>query len=293
MADKAREWTDKQLEKMEQHISQIYSRAQKEIGEDWVEYMAAQGEKIKILEDAYAEAVKGGEKAEIRKAGKELSKAKRQRTLMNKRYKALTEDVASQISNVNSTAIAYLNGRLPAVYVRNFNQLAETVEQLEGYTFSLVNQNTIKNLVLKQINKAKDIPWIKNQMNSEVLQGIIQGESMDKIAKRLTNVVGMNEKSAIRTARTQVTSAENQGRFDSFKQAEDDGIILHKKWIATHDGRVRDSHAAIDGEEQEVDVPFSNGLMFPGDESGEPAEVYNCRCSMGAVVVGFRRKNER
>ena len=29
-----------------------------------------------------------------------------------------------------------------------------------------------------------------------------------------------------------------------------------------------------------IDQPFPNGLMYPGDPSGSPGEIINCRCDM-------------
>ncbi len=34
----------------------------------------------------------------------------------------------------------------------------------------------------------------------------------------------------------------------------------------------------------ERDKRFSNGCMYPGDPDGKPSEVYNCRCTMIAVM---------
>jgi hypothetical protein len=99
---------------------------------------------------------------------------------------------------------------------------------------------------------------------------------MDKIAKRLRNVQEMNKTQAIRSARTIVTGAENKGRQDSYARAEADGIILQKEWLATNDGRTRHSHAVLDGAIVDQDKKFDNGLMYPGDPSGRPEEVYNC-----------------
>jgi SPP1 gp7 family putative phage head morphogenesis protein len=42
-------------------------------------------------------------------------------------------------------------------------------------------------------------------------------------------------------------------------------------------------YSAIDKEWKELEEPFSNGLMYPGDPKGKAAEVINCRCSLDDV----------
>ena len=133
------------------------------------------------------------------------------------------------------------------------------------------------------------------KINAETLQGILQGESMDKIAKRIMNVQEMNKTQAIRSARTIVTGAENKGRQDSYARAEADGIILQKEWLSSDQpGRTRDWHmpSAFTSLVVDQDKPFENSLgkiMFPGDPSADGANVWNCRCSMAAVVKGFNK----
>ena len=94
----------------------------------------------------------------------------------------------------------------------------------------------------------------------------------------------MDRTSAIRTARTAFTGAQNAGRMDSYAAAEKMGIKLKKEWLATLDGRTRHPHAALDGEKVGTDEKFSNGCRFPGDPQGRPGEVYNCRCTMVAAL---------
>ena len=300
MADIAHTKTDQKLEEMEKRLSAIYSRAEKEIGERWKEYLVEAQAEIDELQKAYELAKKGGDKNEIRKAGIKLSKAKRNRTLMNNRFEDLTERTAAELANVNKTALAYINGQLPEVYSINYNVLAPTVDGVGGYSFALVDADTVKNLAAtdksllpyKQLDENADIRWNVKKMNAEVLQGILQGEPMDKIANRLSKVTGMNATAAIRNARTMVTGAENKGRQDSYERATADGIILYKEWIATNDGRTRHWHAELDGQTVPQDNPFSNAvglIMFPGDPGAHPANVYNCRCSMSAVVKGFKK----
>jgi hypothetical protein len=285
---------------MEKRLSAIYSRSEKEIGERWKEYLAEVQAEIDELQKAYDLAQKSGDQKEIRKAGRKLSKAKRDRTLMNSRFKALTERTAAELSNVNKTALAYINGQLPEVYSINYNAISPSVEGIGGYSFALVDADTVKHLATtdksllpyKQLDEKKDIRWNAKKMNAEVLQGIVQGEPMDRIASRLSKVVGMDETAAIRNARTMVTGAENKGRQDSYARAEADGIILQKEWIATNDGRTRHWHAELDGQTVPQDKPFSNDIgliMFPGDPGAHPSNVYNCRCSMVAIVKGFKK----
>lgn len=297
MADTAHRKTDEKLEEMEKRLSAIYSRANKEIGERWKEYLVESQAEIDELQKAYELAKKGGDKNEIRKAGIKLSKAKRNRTLMNNRFEDLTERTAAELANVNKTALAYINGQLPEVYSINYNVLAPTVDGVGGYSFALVDADTVKNLATtdksllpyKQLDEKADIRWNVKKMNAEVLQGILQGEPMDRIAVRLAKVVDMNETAAIRNARTMVTGAENKGRQDSYARAEADGIILAKEWISTNDSRTRHSHAVLDGAIVDQDKKFDNGLMYPGDPSGRPEEVYNCRCTLVAKVNGFKK----
>lgn len=300
MADTAHRLTDEKLEEMEKRLSAIYSRAEKEIGERWKEYLAEAQSEIDELQKAYDLAKKGGDAKEIRKAGKKLASAKRERTIMNSRFKDLTETTAAQLANVNKTALAYVNGQLPEVYSINYNALSQSVDGVGGYTFALVDADTVKNLVTtdksllpyKQLDEKVDIRWNVKKMNAEVLQGILQGDPMDKIAGRLSKVTEMNETSAIRNARTMVTGAENKGRQDSYKRAEKDGIIMKREWIATNDSRTRHWHAELDGVEVDIGEPWVNEfgeIMFPGDPSADPANTYNCRCSMSAKVVGFKK----
>lgn len=53
MADIAHEKTDQKLEEIEKRLSAIYSRAEKEIGERWKEYLTESQSEIDELQKAY------------------------------------------------------------------------------------------------------------------------------------------------------------------------------------------------------------------------------------------------
>ena len=288
MADTAHYQTDLKLEEMEKRLSAIYSRAEKEIQKTADEYFS----KFAKQDEAKRKLLEQGKLTED-----EYTKWRKGKVMYGKRFTEMKEQCAKQLLNVNQTALAYVNGELPEVYSLNYNAIAGSVDGVGGYSFTLVDADTVRNLAVtdtsllpyKDIDPAKDIPWNMKKINAETLQGILQGESMDKIAKRLRSVQEMNKTQAIRSARTIVTGAENKGRQDSYARAEADGIILQKEWLATNDGRTRHSHAMLDGAIVDQDKKFDNGLMYPGDPSGRPEEVYNCRCTLVAKVNGFKK----
>jgi len=291
MADTAHYQTDLKLEEMEKRLSAIYSRAEKEIQKTADEYFS----KFAKQDEAKRKLLEQGKITED-----EYKKWRKGKVMYGKRFTEMKEQCAQQLLNVNKTALAYINGELPEVYAINYNALAGSVDGVGGYSFTLVDADTVRNLAVtdtsllpyKEIDPAKDIPWNMKKINAETLQGILQGESMDKIAKRLRNVQEMNKTQAIRSARTIVTGAENKGRQDSYKRAEEDGIIMKRRWIATNDSRTRHWHAELGGVEVDIDEPWVNEfgeIMYPGDPSADPANTYNCRCSMRSVVRGFKK----
>ena len=299
MVDKAHLATDELLDQMERRLRAIYTRASREIGEAWEAYLREAGTEIADLQKQYQEAKKANDTELARQLGKSLQKAKRERTLTDKRYRELTRQTAEQLAHVNQTATAYINKNLPEVYAINYNATGEAFDGIGGYSFTLTDADTVRNLVesdssflpMRDLDFSRDVAWNLEKLNAEVLQGNLQGEPRDKVADRLAQVIGMNLRSAISAARTMVTSAENKGRQDGFERAAAAGIILEREWIATSDGRTRDWHRELDGVTVGADEPFENAIgkiMYPGDPSANGANVWNCRCTIAAKILGFK-----
>ena len=213
-----------------------------------------------------------------------------------KQWKAMLNQLANDMTHQNEIAASMIDDTLPDVYAVNHNYGTYEAEVGSGYdtTYTMYDKHTVSRLLKENpdllpeptVNIPRDRLWNRQHLQSELLRGILTGASMREIAKRFQSVTDMTERSAMRNARTAVTGAENAGRIDSYKRAEKMGIKMKQMWMATLDGRTRDSHAMMDGEEQEVGKKFSNGCLYPGDPKGAPAEVYNCRCTLVAVVDG-------
>lgn len=278
---------------MEEYLREQYEQAQKDIRKKMKDYL----QQFKRLDAAKRKAVEEGKITED-----EYKQWKLNKILYNNHWKRLSKNIAQDLTRVNELAVKYINGEVPDIFINAYNSLEKDIPAgpVEGYSFELINKETVEGLVKrneiilpppKDINKYKDNLWNTKNVNTAVLQGILQGESMDAIAVRVAAATAeKNLNTAIRNARTMVTAAENSGRDASIKQAEKEGVILDKIWRATSDSRTRDSHAKMDGERVPSEKPFSNGLMFPADWRGRPEEVYNCRCTLITKFVSFDNK---
>ena len=109
-----------------------------------------------------------------------------------------------------------------------------------------------------------------------ILAGTDENLSTVQIARNLRKFyTDRSPFKAMRVARTETASASGFGQREAAKQS---GIVKTKQWLSSRDDRVRDSHAAIDGEVAPLDKAYSNGLMYPGDPSGPTEEFIMCRC---------------
>ena len=125
---------------------------------------------------------------------------------------------------------------------------------------------------LKQVNETTF-----KQLQDQFSESITAGETYSELAKRVKNTYGDITKGRSYTiARTETNGIMGKSTLDGYEQV---GMRI-KIWVAVMDANTRDSHAMLDGEEKEINQPFSNGLMFPSDPSGDAEETINCRCSI-------------
>lgn len=114
--------------------------------------------------------------------------------------------------------------------------------------------------------------WMKAQLAIHYAEGL----SLDAFADRIMSLgSAYSEQRSQVIARTEVVSASNYG---GQKAAKDTGLVAQKEWADSGDGRVRDSHEAMNGERVGLDARYSNGAEFPGDPNLPAKERILCRC---------------
>lgn len=276
--------SEKMLNELEAKIHREYAQASKDMAEKVDKYFAKFEEADKKKRQAY-------QNKEITLQEYRVWRMRQMAT--GRRYIAMRDQLAKDLTNTDRIARSYVNDRMIDVYALNLNYGTYSIEHDSKIdtSFTLYNRDAVQRLIKdnpemlpvdmdKMVDIPKDLRWNKQHINSAITQGILQGKSIPDIAKNLQRVTSMDETAAIRNARTAMTGAQNGGRLDSIKRAQERGIGLKKGWLATLDHNTRDSHVRLDGEVVEIEQEFSNGLMFPGDPSGKPAELYNCRCRL-------------
>lgn len=290
--------TEKRLAEIEQRLREIYAEAEKEIRKRWEDFLLPLDKelaKIKQMRD-------GAKDDDLKKKADELyRKVLKEKTLLNKRFRTVSRKIAADIADMNNKALAYINGELPPVFADNYNDITVSIQDGMDMSvrFDLIDEDTARLLATedtsllpyKELDKDKDVEWNVRNIRAELLKGILIGEDIPSIAARLKQIIGINEKAAIRNARTMVTSAQNAGRMEGMRRAENMGIVLKRIWMSAEDGRVRSAHRELNGEMRDMDKPFVNAIgsiMYPGDPNAHPANVYNCRCTLGTEIIGFR-----
>lgn len=288
--DIGHEETEELLKQTEKRIENVYRQAYKELKKKSDDYMS---QFLKMD----AEKRKAMQAGEITK--EEYRQWRQSHLLTGRRWVAMQESIAKDLNNSNKIAASVINGHLPDVYAININWATYQLEhdfQIDT-SFTLYNRQTMERLLRDDpdllpwqanINTPEDIRYQKRHLNSAMMQGILQGETIPQIAERLaSSPCRMNARNAVTNARTMYTSAQNGGRIDGYKRAEGMGIHLKKQWLATLDGRTRHEHRQLDGQIVGTDESFEvDGyeIEFPGDPKAAAEMVYNCRCTMRSVL---------
>lgn len=192
---------------------------------------------------------------------------------------------------------AYVSQTLvPALDISMLDAGAQVIARLVEATGNplslLIDQPLATDQYLQQATNR--LVGISNELwfnaRTSIAEGITLGESQPKLAQRVRDAVGVTAPRARTIARTESHGARNVAAMATLQQFETGyGIepgVMRKEWQATNDPRTRHTHHEADGQVVRFADPFIVGgasLAFPGDPTGPPQEIINCRCTPIAV----------
>lgn len=282
---------DKEVEKLEKKLRAVYLQAQMDTQAKMEDYLRRFATKDAIKREQV-------QQGKITQA--EYTQWRIGQIAVGKQWRDKVDALAADYTNANRIAMGMVRKDMAGTFATNHNYAAYQLEHdtMLDLSFTLYDENTLANLVknnpdmlpLPSVDIPKDQRWNKQKINSVITQAVLQGDSIPKIAQSLQRVTDMNHTAAVRNARTSMTAAQNAGRVESYKHAQDMGIEMEQEWLATLDSRTRHSHRKMDGERIPVakdkwhPAKFSNGCRYPGDPQAPASEIYNCRCTLVAAV---------
>jgi SPP1 gp7 family putative phage head morphogenesis protein len=288
--------SDRRLAELERRIDREYRQAYTEIKAKADEFF----EKFRDEDKKLSQKVKQGEMSK-----ENYIKWRRANMLNGNALINLEKNLVNDLVNADRIAGQMISEHKVDIYALNRNYGEYEIENALNIDlgFSLYDHKSVEKLIKDQsallptqLDEARDLKWNRQKVSSAITQGILQGESIPNIGKRLRKVVGMDKTASIRNARTATTGAENAGRVDSYKDAEKKGVELEKKWIATLDQRTRSEHRQLDGQTRPIHDKFKvdgEEIGYPGDPTAAGYLVYNCRCTIVAEVEGIKYKDVR
>lgn len=296
--------TDLAVRRAEWRLSRVYRQAQRDIDEKLKDWQKRHKER----EAKYRQQLADGKITQA-----DFDAWMRGQVFQEKQWQARREQIDQILLNADREAQRIVNEGKIGVFADNANYIGYDLERKGNVNtgFTLYDQNTVGRLIKSDpqilpkpapgVQKDKAYTYYNKLMNSAITQGIVQGETIPQIAKRIVDKTGESSyASAVRNARTAYTGAQNAGRMEGLHQAQALGIKVKKQWMATLGDRTRDTHADLDGQIRDVDEPFEVDGMeidYPGDPTADPSLVYNCRCTLVYVYPDYpsemqRRDNE-
>lgn len=263
----------------------------------------SQQQAIKILESQLLESYKYAQSEINKKIEETLTKIEQKTGNIDsllaekERLNKLKRQVAKEISLAGKKAKELINSNNKRLLRYSVLDAESSVIDQMGMSvdFAIPSDKAISALFTESqsiydaraMNNLQNTSRIMQRLNNELVASAILGEGIPGLTKRIQNVTNRSLNDSRRIARTQSARMANSGRMYGYKNAEDMGINMSKKWVSTYDGRTRKSHKAMQGETVGLNEEFSNGLRFPGDPNGDASEVINCRCAVSGILADY------
>ncbi len=155
------------------------------------------------------------------------------------------------------------------------------------YVVKAVNAPVDGTRLSKRLYKHRD--KLAEATTQSIVNGLFSGKGYKEIAKMIALQTEASYKQALRIARTEGGRTSSLAQQESSERAEELGVKMEKRWLATLDAKTRDTHQALDGQTVPIKGDFtSNGYKAKGPRLfGVASEDINCRCTTINIVNGL------
>ena len=139
------------------------------------------------------------------------------------------------------------------------------------------------------VNNTLELSKLKADTTFNQIKKLIQDDltvnpefNPNNLAKKIRQLKTLSKPRALMIARTETHSMASYSQHKTALLFQSElGLPMFKTWSPVLDKRTRKTHQAMKGKTVPINEKFKVGgslLDYPGDPSGEPKEVINCRC---------------
>lgn len=243
---------------------------------------------IKQLEDSYKEAIKDIDGVIAQLLARKDTQNLQSIIYQVKYQEALKKELEDFLRVLHTRNYNTINDYLQECYKEShigtlFDMQGQGVPLIIGLDQEkMVNAITLNSKLSAPLYNALgyNVEGLKIDVMREISRGIAQDLSYQEMARNLKTTTNVDLNKSLRIAKTEGHRVQCESAFNVQQRAKEKGANIMKQWDSTMDSRTRPSHQSVDGEVVDVDKPFSNGLMYPGDSNAPASEVVNCRCAL-------------
>lgn len=196
-----------------------------------------------------------------------------------KAFPGLTEKKLELGISWAQEALDLIKESTPYIYASMMEGVAFGKDMIDGPG---VNMDLLKSRVMAQTqSRVRRMNLVTNTISKELTKqmdaGLVAGETVNQIADRIRHTFNVAGNRSMTIARTETSGAVNDGSLLYYTEVG----VKQVEWITAHDEYVRKSHHDCESAGPvDIGKTFPNGLRYPGDAMGSPAETCNCRCTL-------------
>ena len=226
MADIGHELTEERIKEIEKELQEEYTKAAMEIRAKLDDYF----QRFQYKDEVWRQWVYDGERTE-----EEYIAWRNSQMAAGKRWEKMKDTLADDLMHANDIARNITSGHMPEIFSINGNYSIYKAERDASIDtgLTLYNRDAVNRIVRdrpdlflppgktlsKKIEEGTVKRWERQQIQSKMIQSIMQGKSIPNMARDIAEkTTGSEFKAAVRNARTMSTNAQNAGRYDAYNR---------------------------------------------------------------------------
>ena len=219
------------------------------------------------------------------------------------RRESLEKELRAEISRLHRRAKGRMDTAFKSVFEESYFRTGWAIERSTDRRIIGVIKDEVLEAVID--NDISGLRWAQRlgrnrdelviQINEQVGQGLVRGESYSQMSARLQERIEVSEGKARTIIRTESHRVQEEAKTRCLDQASEEGVEMVKVWLTSADERVRSKHAKMHEEEVPYDDDFTmpDGAQgpYPG-QIGEAHHDINCRCIYSVRITGVKEVKE-